>query len=133
MTWNLAENNRGMTAGSPTPRGRESPGASMSQEANYVKIKPGVLTRMRFDRAVWEMKSIPDPKLGFSKDVNTLNFHVIELDGQTVSTVFSTTSTTLQEAIKPYLERDKYLAYRFVITRDSGGYAPPRIAAVTPV
>ncbi|MFA5379068.1 MAG: hypothetical protein WC455_25155 [Dehalococcoidia bacterium] len=105
----------------------------MVDSTNYVKIEVGVLTRMRFDKAVWETRSVMDPKLGFAKDVSTLNFHVVELDGKPVSTVWSITSSTLQEQLKPYLAGDKYLAYRFVITRDGGGYAPPRIASAVPV
>lgn len=105
----------------------------MPEITNYVKIEAGALTSMRFDKFAWDKRSVPDPRLGFTKDVMTLNFHVVELDGKSVSTVFSTTSTTLQEAFKPYLERDKYLAYRFTITRDGGGYAPPRIAAAVPL
>jgi hypothetical protein len=105
----------------------------MAEASNYVKIEPGVLTQMRFDAYKAEKRAVPDPHLGFTKDVMTLNFHVTELNGQPVSTVYSITASTLQEAFKPYLERDKYLAYRFTITRDGSGYQPPRIAAVTPV
>lgn len=105
----------------------------MAQEGNYVKIEPNVLTKMRFDKFAWDDRQIPDPRLGFSKTVHTLNFHVTELNGSPADTVFSTTSTTLQEAFKPYLTGDRFLAYRFTITRDTGGYAPPRIAAAVPV
>lgn len=105
----------------------------MAENDNYVKIEPGVLTQMRFDKFAWDKRSVMDPKLGFAKDVMTLNFHVSELNGAPVSTVYSITATTLQEALKPYLDRDKYLAYRFTITRDGSGYQPPRIAAATPV
>ncbi len=105
----------------------------MAEPQNYVKIEPGVLTQMRFDKFAWEKRSVPDPSLGFSKDVMTLNFHVTELNGSPVSTVYSITASTLQEAFKPYLDRDKYLAYRFTITRDGTGYSPPRIAAATPI
>jgi hypothetical protein len=105
----------------------------MADTENYVKIEPGVLTQMRFDKFAWEKRSVPDPSLGFSKDVQTLNFHVVELNGATVSTVYSITASTLQAAFRPYLDRDKYLVYRFTITRDGAGYSPPRIAAATPV
>jgi len=105
----------------------------MTENDNYVKIEPGVLTQMRFDKFIWEKRTVPDPSLGFSKNVMTLNFHVVELNGSPVSTVYSITASTLQAAFRPYLDRDKYLAYRFSITRDGAGYSPPRIAAATPV
>jgi hypothetical protein len=88
---------------------------------------------MKFDAYAWEKKSVKDPTLGFAKDLMTLNFHVVELNGETVSTVYSITASTLQAAFKPYLDKDKYLAYRFSITRDGTGYAPPRIASAVPI
>lgn len=102
-------------------------------DENYVKIEVGKLTTIRFDAAVKLKKPVPDPDLGFPKDVWTLNLHVTELNGQPVSTLYSITSQTLRAALEPYLQAEKYRSYRFTLTKDPGPYAPPRIVSAQPV
>jgi len=74
-----------------------------------------------------------DPKTGIKSDVKTLVFHVTELNGQPISTIYSVLSQTLQKAFQPYIDGNTYPRYRFTITRGSGDWDAPRIAAAVPV
>lgn len=96
---------------------------------NYLKIEVGKLVSIRFDKAIKQSKPVMDPALGFSKDITTLDLHVTEKDGLPVSTLLSISSLTLQKALEPYLVDEKYLLYRFTLTKDPGAYAPPRIVS----
>jgi hypothetical protein len=102
-------------------------------EESYVKLEPGMPTVMRFDMYKWVQKAVIDPKLGFPKNVKTLAFHVIELDGRTVSTVYSVISGNLQKEFMPYLAGDKYLSYRFTIIKEGPVDIAPRIMLAVPI
>ena len=100
---------------------------------NYVTVGPGQTVAMRFDQEVESSATRTDPKTGIKSDVKTLVLHVTELNGQTVSTIFSVLSQTLQQALQPYIDAGTLTRYRFTITRGSGDWDPPRIAAAVPV
>jgi|SRR5208337_1062316 len=100
---------------------------------NYVTIGPGQTASMRFDQAVESAATRKDPKTGITSDVKTLVFHVIELNGQPVSTIYSVISATLQQAFQPYIDKGTYMKYRFMITRGSGDWDAPRISAAVPL
>lgn len=102
-------------------------------EESYVKLKPGMPTVMRFDAYKWVAKAVIDPKLGFAKTVKSLAFHVIELDGRLVSTVYSVISGNLQKEFEPYLAGDKYLGYRFTMIKEGPVDIAPRIMQAVPV
>ena len=102
-------------------------------EESYVKLKPGMPTVMRFDEYKWVAKAVMDPKLGFAKTVKSLAFHVIELDGRLVSTVYSVISGNLQKEFDPYLVGDKYLGYRFTMIKEGPVDIAPRIMQAVPI
>jgi hypothetical protein len=88
---------------------------------------------MRFDQAVESSTTRKDPKTGITSDVKTMVLHVTELNGQQISTIFSVLSQTLQQAFQPYIDAGTLTRYRFTITRGSGDWDAPRIAAAVPV
>jgi len=102
-------------------------------EESYVKLEVGTATVMRFDKYAWQKRAIIDPELGFAKTVKTLVFHVVELEGKPVSTIFSLVSEKAQKEFEPYLLGDKYLRYRFTMIKEGGGFIPPRIMTATPI
>lgn len=101
-------------------------------EESYVKLKPGMPTTMRFDQYKWLSKAIIDPRLGFAKTVKSLAFHVIQLEGRPVSTVYSVISDKLQKEFLPYLEGDTYLRYDFTVIKEGPEDVAPRIMLATP-
>ena len=100
---------------------------------NYVTVAPGTTQTMRFDQAVESSTTRKDPKTGITSDVKTMVLHVTELNGQPISTIFSVLSQTLQQAFQPYIDAGTLTRYRFTITRGSGDWDAPRIAAAVPV
>ncbi len=102
----------------------------MPLAGNYIKLSEGVLDIMRFDKYVKVKKTVVDPKLNFPKDITTLDFHVVELNGETVSSLFSITSSVLQAQLEPYLVGEKFISYRFTFTQTKGEYQPPRLVSI---
>ena len=102
-------------------------------EESYVKLKPGMPSVMMFDAYKWVSKAVIDPVLGFAKSVKSLAFHVVELEGRPVSTVYSVISANLQKEFEPYLVGDKYLGYRFTIIKEGPVDIAPRIMQAVPV
>jgi hypothetical protein len=105
----------------------------VNEIGNYVTMGPGETKTMRFDKAVWTTIKRKDPRTGITSDVNALEFHVVELDSQTVDTKFSTISQQLQNALQAYIDQGKLTRYRFTITKGAGRYDAPRIAAAVPL
>lgn len=102
-------------------------------EESYVKLEVGKPITMRFDAHAWQPREIVDPDLGFKKKVKALVFHVVELNGHEVSTVFSLISDKGQKEFAPYLERERYKRYRFTVIKEAPGFAPPRIMTASPL
>jgi len=105
----------------------------VNEIGNYVTMNAGETKTMRFDKAVWTTISREDPRTKITSNVNALEFHVVELDGQPVSTKFSTISQALQQALQAYIDRGMLTRYRFTITKGAGRYEAPRIASAVPV
>jgi len=105
----------------------------MVDPVNYVMVEVGKPRVMRFDKYAWDNRTIPDPRLGFSKTVRTLVFHVTELDLKPADTTFSVVSTVLQAEFQPYLDNGSYATRRFTIIKEAGGYSPPKISRAEPV
>jgi len=101
----------------------------MPLEGNYVKLKVGLLDTMRFDMQKKVEKDVIDPLTKFPKRITTLEFHVIELNGETVSTVFSISSQVLMSRMQSFLDGDQYLSYRFTFTQTAGENEPPRLVS----
>lgn len=106
---------------------------NMPAAGNYIKLEQGVYDVMRFDGFKKVKKEVVDPVLGFPKDITTLDFHVIELNGEKVNTLFSITSSVLQSQLEPYLAAEKYLMYRFTFTQTPGAFQPPRLVQASHV
>jgi hypothetical protein len=102
-------------------------------DESFVKLNPGDTIMIRVDQATYHTRAVQDPVLKMSKDVKVLALHVIELAGQPANTIFSIMSDKLQKEFDPYIAGEKFLRYRFTITRGSGTWESPRIAAAVPV
>ena len=105
---------------------------SMADES-FVRLMPGDTIMIRVDQAVYHTRTVQDPVLKMSKDVKVLALHVIELAGQPANTIFTVLSDKLQKELDPYIAGEKFLRYRFVITRGTGAYDSPRISSAVPV
>src|SRR5271157_2891309 len=99
---------------------------------NYITLGPGETKVMRFDQAVESQRARKDPVTQITSDVRTIVFHVTELGGQPISSTFSVLSQQLQQAFQPYIDANTYQKYRFTLTRGSGQWDAPRIAAAIP-
>lgn len=88
---------------------------------------------MRFDAHSYQHREITDPELGFSKTVTALVFHVVELEGEPVSTVFSLISEKGKRQFEPYLAAERYRRYRFTVIKEGTGFVAPRIMSATPI
>lgn len=105
----------------------------VNEIGNYVPLGPGETKTMRFDQAAWTTITRKDPRTGITSDVNALEFHVVELDGQPVNTKFSTISQQLQNALQAYVDKGMLSRYRFTITKGAGRYDAPRISSAVPL
>lgn len=102
-------------------------------DESFVALKPGDTIMIMCDQATYHKRAVQDPVLKMSKDVQVLALHVIELGGQPVNTIFSIMSDKLQKEFDPYIAGEKFKRYRFTITRGTGSWESPRIAAAVPV
>jgi hypothetical protein len=105
----------------------------MPEPTNYVVLSVGVPRVMRFDNHTTDTRQVRDPRAGWMKTVQTLIFHVTELDGKPADTQFSIISEALKAAFQPWLEGGKYKNYRFTLIKERGEYTAPRISQVAPV
>lgn len=90
---------------------------------NYVKLIPGVPTRMHFTddyniNRVIQDKERPD----HTKRINSLVFQVDELEGEFVSRTFSIMSQKLAAHFEAYIPDRRYRDYDFIITQMGDGF-----------
>lgn len=90
--------------------------------ANYVRLDPGVPTRMHFTDDYWIDRRIAERESGGSKRVRGLVFQVDELEGEDTARTFSVLSQKLQAALQPYLKDQLYLKYDLIITKMGEGF-----------
>lgn len=88
----------------------------MSEE-NYIVLVEGVETRLVFDAYAWTEIMINDPDLHKLKRVRSLKFHVVRIDEEEVSTIFSILAKGLIGELTPYLTADKYKDYEFTFVK----------------
>lgn len=89
---------------------------------NYVRLVPGVPTRMHFTDDYWVDREIADKETGKPKRIRSLVFWVDELNGEDCARTFSILSEKLAAHITPYLPHKGYIPYDFVITQIGDGF-----------
>ena len=87
------------------------------EEANYIVLVEGIETRLVFDSYAWATITITDPDLHKEKRVKSLKFHVVRIDDEPVSTIFSILAKGLIGEMEPYLKDNKYLSYEFTFVK----------------
>ena len=83
---------------------------------NYVKLSPGVPSRMHFTDWYSMDRDIAVPETGGVKRVHSEVFQVDELDGEDVNRTFSIMSQKLFAHLQPFLPDRRYRDYDFIIT-----------------
>jgi len=89
---------------------------------NYVKLEPGVPTRVHFTDEYWLDRQIMDKESGKLKWVKSHVFWVDELNGEPAARSFSILSEKLDGHMKPFLPDKRYEGYDFIITEMGAGY-----------
>jgi len=97
-------------------------GTSTCLLSNYVRLVPGVPTRMHFTDDYYIKRTIADKETGKPKPVESLVFYVDELNGEPVSRTFSILSQKLSAHMEPYLPKKAYGGYDFIITQIGEGF-----------
>jgi len=90
--------------------------------ANYVRLAPGVPTRMHFTDHYLIKREIADRETGKPKTIDSLVFYVDELGGESCSRTFSILSQKLAAHVEPYLPNNEYRGYDFIITQIGEGF-----------
>ena len=90
--------------------------------SNYVRLVPGVPTRMHFTDDYIVDREIADRETGKPKRIKSLVFWVDELNGQPDSRSFSILSEKLQAHLEPFRKNKEYNRYDFIITQIGEGF-----------
>ena len=91
--------------------------------ANYVRLAPGIPTRMHFSDDYIVDRWIREPESGRDKRIlGTLIFYVDELEGAPASRSFSILSAKLRATFEPYLPERRYRGYDVIITQQGEGF-----------
>lgn len=90
--------------------------------ANYVRLEPGIPTRMHFTDDYKIERTIADRESGKPKTIKSLVFYVDELDGESASRTFSILSQKLAAHFEPFLPNKEYHGYDFIITQMGEGF-----------
>ncbi len=88
---------------------------------NYIRLAPGVPTRMHFTDDYWVERTIADRETGKPKTIKSLVFWCDQLDGEDVARTFSILSQKLAAHFEPLLPDKWYTHYEFV-----HGFLPDR-------
>lgn len=89
---------------------------------NYVRLSPGVPTRMHFTDWYSMDRDIQDKESGKIKRIHSEVFQVDELNGEDVSRTFSIMSQKLWAHLQPYTTDRRYNDYDFIITEMGEGF-----------
>jgi hypothetical protein len=84
---------------------------------NYVILQQGIPARMHFYDHIIEARTITDPLTRQPQNRNVLVFEVDQLNGQPVSSKYSTMSEKLAGQFGAYLPDKTYRNYDFMITQ----------------
>ncbi len=90
--------------------------------SNYIRLVPGIPTRMHFTDDYLVDREIKDQETGKPKRIKSLVFWVDELDGRSDSRTFSILSQKLSAHFEPYLKDKLYNRYDFIITQIGEGF-----------
>ena len=90
--------------------------------SNYVRLVPGLPTRMHFTDDYYVDREIKDQETGKPKRIKSLVFWVDELDGKPDSRSFSILSQKLSAHLEPYLKDKLYNRYDFIVTQIGEGF-----------
>lgn len=83
---------------------------------NYVRLEPGVPTRVHFTDDYTVERTITEKESGKPKRVKTFVFWVDELNGEPAARSFSIMSQKLYAHFEPFLPDKRYEEYDFIIT-----------------
>jgi len=89
---------------------------------NYIKLEPGVPTRMHLTDDYKVDREIADKESGKPKRISSLVFWVDELDGEDTARTFSVLSQKLAAHFEPFLKGKQYTNYDFIITQMGDGF-----------
>ena len=89
---------------------------------NYVKLEPGIPTRMHFTDDYFIERDIAVPETGKTKRISSWVYQVDELNGEDVNRTFSVLSQKLQAHFEPFLKDKAYTKYDFLITQMGDGF-----------
>ena len=89
---------------------------------NYIRLVPGVPTRMHFTDDYYVERDILDRDTGKTKRLKTLVLWCDTLGGEPVARSFSILSQKLEAHFLPYLQGKKYEQYDFIITEIGTGF-----------
>ena len=88
---------------------------------NYVRLTPGVPTRMHFTDDYKIQRTIADRETGKPKTIDSLVFWVDELNGEDAARTFSVLSQKLAAHFEPFLKDKRYEGYDFIVTQMGEG------------
>lgn len=91
-------------------------GMATSLLMNYVRLEPGVPTRLHFTDDYTVERTIKEKESGKPKTIKTFVFWVDELNGELVARSFSIMSQKLYAHFEPFLKDKRYEEYDFIIT-----------------
>ena len=90
--------------------------------SNYIRLEPGVPTRMHFTDHYYMEREIADPQLGRPRTVKSHVFYVDSLGATPVSRTFSILSQKLWEHLQPFVNDRSFPEYDFIITEMGSGF-----------
>lgn len=97
-------------------------GTSTNLLSNYIRLVPGVPTRMHFTDDYKIERTIADPETGKPKPIKSLVFYVDEVEGAPDSRTFSILSQKLAAHFEPFLKNKEYNRYDFIVTQMGDGF-----------
>ena len=89
---------------------------------NYVRLVPGIPTRMHFTDWYSMDRDILVPETGKTKRLHSEVFQVDELNGEDASRTFSVLSQKLWAHLEPFAKDKRYEGYDFIITEMGEGF-----------
>ena len=90
--------------------------------SNYIRLVPGIPTRMHFTDHYYIDREIADKETGKPKTIKSLVLWVNELGGEPTSRTFSILSQKLAAHLEPFLPDKRYDGYDFLITQIGEGF-----------
>jgi hypothetical protein len=89
---------------------------------NYIRLDPGIPTRMHFTDDYMVTRTIADRETGKPKPITSRVLWVDELNGEPCARTFSILSQKLDAQLQPFLKDKEYTRYDFIITQIGDGF-----------